>query len=124
MSLGGLVVALQRHAFSIVQAILYAAQSTNRAGSCTAMFGRSRIKQRSPFPAGDSQSVAALAATRGLVFGENDEAFRSTSVRHLEYDIVGRRCLVQHDDLPPNRAVTRAQRVISAALNRSAANMR
>jgi hypothetical protein len=30
-----------------------------------------------------------LPATRGLVFGENDEAFRSTSVRHLEYDIVG-----------------------------------
>src|SRR5437588_792760 len=57
MSLGGLIVALQRQAPSIVQATPLVAHPTNRAESCTAMFGRSKIEHRSPFPADDSQTL-------------------------------------------------------------------
>jgi hypothetical protein len=49
--------------------------------------------------------IAALTASGGLMFGENDEAFRRVRACSLQRGIVGRCCLLQDNDLATDRAV-------------------
>jgi hypothetical protein len=42
-----------------------------------------------------------LAAPGALMFRKNNDAFRRTTFRHLQYYVIGRGCLLEHDDLRP-----------------------
>jgi hypothetical protein len=47
-------------------------------------------------------SITSLAASSGLGFGENDKALRTSLLRHLPHQIVGRRGLFHNDNFVPN----------------------
>jgi hypothetical protein len=45
-----------------------------------------------------------LAAPGALMFRKNNDAFPRTTFRHLQYYVIGRGCLLEHNDLPSDRA--------------------